>query len=70
MPDLPEPEKPIDLSPGPAGAAPKPARAVKRADILTWVLISFVVPSIFMLLLHHRLAPDKSILDLDRKSVV
>jgi len=64
LPDLPEPEKPIDLSPGPTGAAPKPAPAVKRVDILIWVLISFVVPSIFILLLHHRLAPDKSILDL------
>ena len=64
MSDQSQPENPIGSASDPVDAAPKPPAAVKRADILIWVLISFVVPSVLMLLLHHRLAPDKSILDL------
>jgi uncharacterized protein len=43
---------------------PQPAAAVKRKDILLWVVVSFAVPAVFILLLHHGLKHDKSILSL------
>jgi uncharacterized protein len=48
-------------------AHPDDARSlatVRRKDILTWVVVSFAVPAVFVLLLHHRLEPHSDVLSL------
>src|ERR1700678_2663430 len=42
----------------------QPIGTVKRKDILVWVVVSFAVPAVLALLLHHKLEPNNSVLSL------
>jgi membrane protease YdiL (CAAX protease family) len=62
--DTDEREKQNEVLTEPPNDKPRPLASVKRKDIFAWVAVSIVVPALFMLLLHHRLEPDKSVLSL------
>jgi membrane protease YdiL (CAAX protease family) len=58
------PDKRAEISVAHAKQKPQPVATVRRKDILTWVVISFAVPAVFVLLLHHKLEPNNSVLSL------
>jgi uncharacterized protein len=62
--DLSEQEQRTEMQVEQSSDKPQPVTTVRRKDILTWVVVSFAVPAVFILLLHHRLEPDKSVLSL------
>lgn len=50
-----------------ATGAPWPNAFVRRQDILMWVVVSFAVPAVFILLLRHKLEPNNGVLHLSRE---
>jgi uncharacterized protein len=65
-PEAPQQEHKIQVGSTDNAASPMARSAfdVRRKDIFVWLLISFVVPALFMILFRHKLEPDNSILSL------
>jgi uncharacterized protein len=62
--DLSEGEKPNEIQVDPLPVRPRSMGDIRRKDIFIWVIVSFVVPGVFVYLFHHKLEPDSSILSL------
>ena len=45
----------------------RPNPTVQRKDILIWVVVSFAIPAVFVLLLRHKLEPNNGVLNLSRE---
>jgi membrane protease YdiL (CAAX protease family) len=45
----------------------RPNPTVQRKDILIWVVVSFAIPAVFVLLLRHKLEPNNGVLSLSRE---
>ena len=67
LPDLNEPQQRNEMHAEPEPEKPQSAAIVRRKGILIWVVVSFAVPTVFILLLHHKLAPNNGVLSLHRE---